>query len=220
MRPWMSISTGWLRSSQVCSSITTYWRTTAFAVASSVLVRRRGCGTVICAIAPQSLIHTELVPEQARIADIGSGAGLPGLVWALARPDCSVTLVEPLQRRTSFLSEVVTELGLDDRVQVLRGACAGPASAWVPTWRPVARWHRWVRSFGGRSRTCNQTGGVLLAMKGSRASRELSEARETIDDVGGHRRWCGSARRTPLGIRWRLSFESARRPALRVAEST
>ena len=62
---------------------------------------------------------TTLIPNGVRVADIGSGAGLPGVVIALARPDLKVTLVEPLQRRVDFLNEVVTELNLP--IEVIRG---------------------------------------------------------------------------------------------------
>ena len=55
-----------------------------------------------------------------RVADVGSGAGLPGLVWALARPDIHVVLVEPLLRRSTFLGEAVDTLGIGERVQVVR----------------------------------------------------------------------------------------------------
>ncbi len=55
----------------------------------------------------------ELIPADASVCDIGSGAGLPGLVLAIARPDLTVTLVEPLLRRTTFLEEVAADLGLD-----------------------------------------------------------------------------------------------------------
>ena len=65
-------------------------------------------------------VLAEAVPEGARVCDIGSGAGLPGLVLAIARPDVTVTLVEPLLRRTTFLDEVVGELGLE-QVTVVRG---------------------------------------------------------------------------------------------------
>ena len=58
-----------------------------------------------------SAVVGEWIPEGARVADVGSGAGLPGLVLALARPDLDVTLVEPLLRRTAFLEEVVADLG-------------------------------------------------------------------------------------------------------------
>ena len=66
------------------------------------------------------LALTSLVPPGATVADLGSGAGLPGLVLAIGRPDLTVTLVEPLQRRTTFLDEVIDELGLED-VRVVRG---------------------------------------------------------------------------------------------------
>jgi 16S rRNA (guanine527-N7)-methyltransferase len=62
----------------------------------------------------------EIIPPDARVVDVGSGAGLPGIVLAVARSDLSVILVEPLARRTAFLSEVVTALGLD-RITVVRG---------------------------------------------------------------------------------------------------
>ncbi len=55
------------------------------------------------------------VPEGASVADVGSGAGLPGLVWAIARPDVVMTLIEPSLRRTTFLLEAVETLGLDAR---------------------------------------------------------------------------------------------------------
>src|ERR1700730_1281676 len=69
----------------------------------------------------------ELIPQDARVADVGSGAGLPGIVLAVARPDLSVILVEPLARRTAFLLEAAAALGLD-RTTVVRAR----ASACVP----------------------------------------------------------------------------------------
>lgn len=62
---------------------------------------------------------TTLIPQGVRLVDIGSGAGLPGVVIALARPDLKITLVEPLQRRVDFLNEVVSELNLP--IEVIRG---------------------------------------------------------------------------------------------------
>src|SRR4051812_42705469 len=67
-----------------------------------------------------SAVLCDALPATGTVADIGSGAGLPGLVVALARPALQVTLVEPLLRRTTFLTEVVADLGLDN-VEVVRG---------------------------------------------------------------------------------------------------
>lgn len=62
-----------------------------------------------------------LVPANAAVTDVGSGGGLPGIVLALARPDLRLTLVDSMQRRTEFLTEVVEHLGLQERVEVVRG---------------------------------------------------------------------------------------------------
>jgi 16S rRNA (guanine527-N7)-methyltransferase len=115
-------------------------------------------------------------------ADVGSGAGLPGLVLALARPDVPVTLVEPLLRRTTFLTEVVDELGLDN-VEVLRGRAedlSGHRTFAVITARAVApleRLARWTLPLCA-------PGGVLLAMKGSSAADELEAATPALDRMG------------------------------------
>lgn len=66
-----------------------------------------------------SAVLEELVPPGSRVADVGSGAGLPGIPLAIARPDLHVTLIEPLLRRATFLQEVVADLGLTG-VEVLR----------------------------------------------------------------------------------------------------
>ena len=76
-----------------------------------------------------------LLPPGCRVADVGSGAGLPGLVWALARSDISVVLVEPLLRRATFLLEAVEELGLMERVTVLRARAEDVARG--ADWAPV-----------------------------------------------------------------------------------
>ena len=76
-----------------------------------------------------SAVLAEAIPDGATVCDIGTGAGLPGLVLAIARPDLTITLVEPLLRRTTFLSEVVDELGLGrgrGRAGARRGAARRP----------------------------------------------------------------------------------------------
>ncbi|MDQ1246024.1 MAG: rRNA (guanine527-N7)-methyltransferase [Actinomycetota bacterium] len=124
-----------------------------------------------------------LLPPEASVADIGSGAGLPGLVWALARPDLTVTLVEPLQRRTTFLTEASATLGLTERVRITqaRAQDLSPMNVDVVTSRALAR----LDTVVGWSLPHLRNGGALLAIKGGKASRELAEARESIEACGG-----------------------------------
>ena len=115
-----------------------------------------------------------LLPDGATVADLGSGAGLPGLVLALARPDLEVTLIEPMARRVAFLTEAVETLGLA-RVTVVRGRAedwAGPQRFGVVTARalaPLPRLLTWGLPLVAR-------GGVMLAMKGSSAAEEIAAA--------------------------------------------
>ena len=112
------------------------------------------------------------------VADVGSGAGLPGVVWAITRPDLSITLVEPLLRRATFLQSLVSDLGLEDRVVILRGraedCCSDPA--WhgvdVVTARAVAPLERLL----GWTVPLLRVGGRLVALKGSGAHDEVVAA--------------------------------------------
>ncbi|WP_459970063.1 16S rRNA (guanine(527)-N(7))-methyltransferase RsmG [Nocardioides pyridinolyticus] len=116
----------------------------------------------------------ELVPAGSTVCDIGSGAGLPGLVLAIARPDVQVTLVEPLLRRTTFLEEVVAELGLD-HVEVVRGradSLHGQRRFDVVTSRAVAPLGRLL----DWSMPLVAPTGALVAMKGSSVADEVIEA--------------------------------------------
>ncbi len=122
-------------------------------------------------------------PERVRVADVGSGAGLPGLVLALCRPDLEVTLIEPLLRRTTFLGEAVEHLGLTN-VEVLRDraeALHGRHVFDVVTSRAVApldRLARWCLPLVA-------PGGRMLAMKGSAATAEVAEHTAAIHRLGG-----------------------------------
>jgi len=114
------------------------------------------------------------VPQGATVADLGSGAGLPGLVLALARDDLRVTLIEPMARRGAFLTEVVGALGLG-RVTVVRGRAeewSGPERFDVVTARALAPLPK-LLTWGLPLVT---DGGVLLAMKGSSAAEEIEAA--------------------------------------------
>ena len=112
---------------------------------------------------------TTIIPNGVRVADIGSGAGLPGIVIALARPDLKVSLIEPLQRRVDFLNEVVAELALE--VEVIRGRAERVKKQFeIVTARAVAplekliqiSWHMIPR------------GGCLMAIKGESAADEIA----------------------------------------------
>jgi 16S rRNA (guanine527-N7)-methyltransferase len=133
-----------------------------------------------------SIALAELVPTAVRLVDLGSGAGLPGLALALVRPDLAVDLVEPLQRRTDFLTEVIGDLGLTDRVRVVRGRAEDRAvtklvgEASYLTARAVAPLDKLVRlSFPLLVR-----GGSLLAMKGSSAEDELARHAAVLNKAG------------------------------------
>lgn len=117
-----------------------------------------------------SAVVGELVPQGSRVLDVGSGAGLPGIPVAIARPDVQVELVEPLLRRTSWLDEVVEELGLGT-VTVTRGKVAviGPRQVDVVTARAVAPLERLLPMCVPLLRP----GGVLLAIKGEQAEAEV-----------------------------------------------
>jgi 16S rRNA (guanine527-N7)-methyltransferase len=126
----------------------------------------------------------ELISDEETVVDVGSGAGLPGIPMALARPGARITLVEPLLRRADFLSELVAELGLD--VTVIRGRAedkhvlgqVGEADAVtsraVASLDKLARWSMPLLRENGR----------MLAMKGERAQDEVDEHRRVLDSLG------------------------------------
>ncbi|MFV2102191.1 16S rRNA (guanine(527)-N(7))-methyltransferase RsmG [Micromonospora sp. LOL_024] len=129
----------------------------------------------------------ELIPPGVTVLDVGSGAGLPGLVLAIARPDIAVTLVEPLARRTAFLEEAVDELMLTESVRVFHGraeeAVAGPdpLRGEVVTARAVAPLDR----LAGWCLPLTGTGGRLLALKGASAAVEVTEHAQAVHRLGG-----------------------------------
>ena len=129
-------------------------------------------------------IITDLMPPDSTVADLGSGAGLPGIVLAIRRPDLRVTLVEPLLRRTTFLELAVARMELDN-VSVHRGRAEdlhGEAGFDVVTSRAVAPMERLARW----SLPLVREGGLLLAMKGSSATEELAAAGPVVRRLGGH----------------------------------
>ncbi len=134
----------------------------------------------------------EQVPQHARLADVGSGAGLPGLVLAIARPDLTVTLIEPLLRRTTWLLEVVHGLGLVN-AEVLRGRAEQVAASTTPFDVVTARA---VAPFPALLDVCLPLlapRGVLLAMKGTGAAEELTRSAGRLEQAHatGHIEKCG-----------------------------
>jgi 16S rRNA (guanine527-N7)-methyltransferase len=129
-----------------------------------------------------SAVVSGLVPHPGSVVDLGSGAGLPGIVLAILIPDCQVTLLEPLLRRTVFLQECVTALGLPNAA-VLRGRAeefAGKLGADVVIARAVAPLDRLAALALGLLRP----GGTVLAVKGARAREELAAARPVLRSLG------------------------------------
>lgn len=128
----------------------------------------------------------DVMDEGATVVDVGSGAGLPGIPLAIARPDLRITLIEPLLKRSVFLQEVVDKLALDN-VTVIRGrAEEGPikkavAGADIVTSRavaPLGKLAKWSLPLVRR-------GGEMIAMKGESVHEELARDEADIKKAGG-----------------------------------
>lgn len=138
----------------------------------------------------------EGLPRDSRVADVGSGAGLPGVVLALCRPDLQMTVIEPLQRRAEFLREVVEELGLE--VDVARARAEdlhGTLRFDVVVSRAVAPLPKllaWCLPLAS-------PGGQVLAMKGASADQELLGAQKTLRQLRS-RGEAGSAEVVRFGV--------------------
>lgn len=127
-------------------------------------------------------VLAELVPRGARVIDVGSGAGLPGIPLALARPDLTFSLLEPSVRRSTFLSEVVQLLELPG-VDVVRGRAeeGRRTPVEVVTARAVAPLIRLV----GWCLPLVAPAGRLLAIKGASAPAEVQAAADAVRAAGG-----------------------------------
>jgi 16S rRNA (guanine527-N7)-methyltransferase len=128
-------------------------------------------------------VVAELIPADAYVADVGSGAGLPGLTFALARPDLRLTLIEPLERRVTWLNEVIDDLGLDN-VEVLRSRAelaVGQVKADVVTARAVSA----LNKLAPLTIPLLEGHGQVLAIKGRSAAEEIEKAAKVIRKLGG-----------------------------------
>ena len=128
-------------------------------------------------------VVSELLPQRGALVDIGSGAGLPGVVLAMLRPSLQVILLEPLLRRSVFLEECVAELGLSNATVVRARAedkAAADIKADVATARAVAPLDR----LAGWAARLLRPGGELLAIKGQSAAEEVEAARAVLSRLG------------------------------------
>lgn len=121
---------------------------------------------------------SELIPVTSSVVDVGSGAGLPGIPLALLRPDLQVTLIEPLLRRSTFLTETIEKLAIADRVQVVRTRAEDHHQSYdVVVARAVAPLDRLI----GWCNPLRATGGVILALKGESAADEVTAAQRQLE---------------------------------------
>ena len=119
-----------------------------------------------------------LIADNSSVADVGSGAGLPGIALALLRPDLRVTLIEPLLRRSTFLTETIEKLVITDRVQVVRARAEDHHQSYdVVAARAVAPLDRLI----GWCNPLRATRGVILALKGESAADEVTAARHQLE---------------------------------------
>lgn len=134
-----------------------------------------------------SALVTDLVPACVAVLDVGSGAGLPGIPMALRRPDLRLVLLEPKQRRVDFLQRAITELGLTERVTVVRGraddadVCRSQGGQQVVVARAVAPLERLV----GWCLPLLAPAGRLLALKGASVVDEVERDRAAVMRAAG-----------------------------------
>ncbi|WP_433266900.1 16S rRNA (guanine(527)-N(7))-methyltransferase RsmG [Actinosynnema sp. CS-041913] len=132
-----------------------------------------------------SAVVAELLPQGCRVVDVGSGAGLPGIPLAIARPDLDLILLEPMARRVAWLTEVVDSLGLSARVlrgraeeAAVREQVAGSDVVTARAVAPLERLARWCLPL-------LRPGGQLVALKGESAGEELERDAQAVRRAGG-----------------------------------
>jgi 16S rRNA (guanine527-N7)-methyltransferase len=114
-----------------------------------------------------------LIAADSAVVDVGSGAGLPGIPLAILRPDLCVTLIEPLLRRSAFLTQTVEELQISDRVEVVRARAEDHSQTYdVVVARALAPLDRLI----GWCNPLRAPDGVVLALKGASAADEIAAA--------------------------------------------
>lgn len=133
-----------------------------------------------------SLLSTAEIPEKARLIDVGTGAGFPGIPLMIVRPDLKVTLLDSTMKRLAFLEDVSRETSLNPELLHARAEEAGQNPAYrekydIATARAVSN----LRDLSEYCLPFVKKGGYFLAMKGAKADEEISEARKAIGILGG-----------------------------------
>lgn len=130
-----------------------------------------------------SALLSELVPDGSLVADVGSGAGLPGIPMAIAQPNAHFTLIEPMERRANWLVSVVNDLGIKN-VDVIRARAeeVSRTDFDIVTARAVAALDKLLKLLTPLTRGSNLK--TVLALKGSRAPVEIAEAKPRLQRLG------------------------------------
>ena len=130
-----------------------------------------------------SALLSELVPDDSLVADVGSGAGLPGIPMAIAQPNAHFTLIEPMERRANWLVSVVNDLGIKN-VDVIRARAeeVSRTDFDIVTARAVAALDKLLKLLTPLTRGSNLK--TVLALKGSRAPVEIAEAKPRLQRLG------------------------------------
>ncbi len=125
----------------------------------------------------------ELIPSGSKVVDVGSGAGLPGIPMAIAQPDATFTLVEPMERRASWLSSVIKDLGIEN-VRVLRARAEDVKESDFDfaTARAVAALDKLLKLLTPLIKDSKNR--TIIAMKGSKAQEEITEAQRRLETMG------------------------------------
>jgi 16S rRNA (guanine527-N7)-methyltransferase len=148
-------------------------------------------------------VVAELIPYGASVTDVGSGAGLPGLVLAIARPDLTVTLVESMARRTAFLVDAIRYLRLSDAVTVEHCRAEDVVGRIAPAEVVTARALAPLDRLAGWCLPVVRVGGRVLALKGASAAEEVAAHRAAVAALGGGEpvvRHCGVGTVEPPAI--------------------
>lgn len=156
------------------------------------------------------LIHQAIKPG-ATLCDIGSGAGFPGLVLAIARPDVHVTLIEPTTKRTNFLHEVVTMCALEN-VEIINGRAENVVEAYRESFDIVTA--RAVAYLDILSELCLpfvKVGGLFIAMKGAKGEEEIQVSEKAIKVLGGKVESIDHIEKENLGSRININIRKTSR---------